>query len=145
MTLLRMDNVGIVVDDLEAVIAFFLELGMELDGRGQVEGRWVDSVVGLDDVRADMAMVRTPDGHSKLELIKFRNPAAISADPNAALANTLGLRRLMFAVDDIEDALARLRTRGAEPIGELTRLDGWRMCYLRGPEGIIVALAERLG
>jgi catechol 2,3-dioxygenase-like lactoylglutathione lyase family enzyme len=142
MTLLRMDNVGLVVEDLDAVVAFFLELGMELEGNGQVEGPWVDSVVGLDDVRVDMAMVRTPDGHNKLELIRFRNPAAVEGGSNAA-ANGLGIRRLMFAVDDIEDTLARLQTRGADLVGELTRLDGWWMCYLRGPEGIIVALAER--
>jgi catechol 2,3-dioxygenase-like lactoylglutathione lyase family enzyme len=143
MTLLRMDNVGVVVEDLDAAVAFFLELGMELEGKGQVEGDWVDGVVGLDDVRVDMAMVRTPDGHNKLELIRFRNPPAISTEPNAP-ANALGIRRLMFAVEDIEDVLARLRTHGAELVGELTRLDGWRMCYLRGPEGIIVALAQQL-
>jgi catechol 2,3-dioxygenase-like lactoylglutathione lyase family enzyme len=143
MTLLRMDNVGVVVEDLDAAVAFFLELGMELEGKGQVEGAWVDSVVGLDDVRVDMAMVRTPDGHNKLELIRFRTPPAISTEPNAP-ANALGIRRLMFAVEDIEDVLARLRTHGAELVGELTRLDGWRMCYLRGPEGIIVALAQQL-
>jgi catechol 2,3-dioxygenase-like lactoylglutathione lyase family enzyme len=143
MTLLRMDNVGVVVEDLDAAVAFFLELGMELEGKGQVEGDWVDSVVGLDDVRVDMAMVRTPDGHNKLELIRFRTPPAISTEPNAP-ANALGIRRLMFAVEDIEDVLARLRTHGAELVGELTRLDGWRMCYLRGPEGIIVALAQQL-
>jgi catechol 2,3-dioxygenase-like lactoylglutathione lyase family enzyme len=139
---LRMDNVGVVVEDLEAVVAFFLELGMEVDGKGQIEGPWVDSVVGLDDVRVDMVMVRTPDGHNKLELIRFHNPAAVSTDSNAP-SNALGIRRLMFAVDDIEDTLARLQTQGAELIGELTRLDGWLMCYLRGPEGIIVALAEQ--
>ena len=144
MALLRMDNVGVVVEDLDAVVAFFLELGMELDGEGQVEGPWVDSVVGLDDVRVDMAMIRTPDGHNKLELIRFRNPPAVRTESNAP-ANALGIRRLMFAVDDIEDTLARLRTHGAELLGELTRLDGWRMCYLRGPEGIIVALAEQTG
>jgi catechol 2,3-dioxygenase-like lactoylglutathione lyase family enzyme len=142
MTLLRMDNVGVVVEDLDAVIAFFLELGMELEGKGQVEGPWMDSVVGLDDVRVDMAMVRTPDGHNKLELIRFRNPSAISTESNAP-TNALGIRRLMFAVDDIEDTLARLQNHGAELVGELTRLDGWLMCYLRGPEGIIVALAEQ--
>ncbi|MFC4859476.1 VOC family protein [Actinophytocola glycyrrhizae] len=142
MSLLRMDNVGVVVEDLEAAVAFFLELGMELEGKGQVEGRWVDSVIGLDDVRVDVAMVRTPDGHNKLELSRFRNPSAISTGPSGP-ANALGVRRLMFAVDDIEDTLARLRTHGAELIGELTRLDGWLMCYLRGPEGIIVALTEQ--
>ena len=103
----------------------------------------MDSVVGLDDVRVDMAMVRTPDGHNKLELIRFRNPTAIPTESNAP-ANALGIRRLMFAVDDIEDTLARLQPHGAEPVGELTRLDGWLLCYRRGPEGIIVALAEQL-
>jgi catechol 2,3-dioxygenase-like lactoylglutathione lyase family enzyme len=142
MTLLRMDNVGVVVEDLDATIAFFVELGMELEGTGPVEGPWVDRVVGLDDVRVDMAMVRTPDGHNKLELIRFRNPTALNGESNAP-ANMLGVRRLMFAVEDIDDVLARLQTHGAELVGELTRLDGWRMCYLRGPEGIIVALAEQ--
>jgi len=107
MTIQRMDNVGIVVDDLEAATAFFVELGLELEGGAPVEGRWVDRVVGLDDVRVDIAMVRTPDGHSRLELTKFHTPAAASAEPKNALANTLGIRRIMFAVDDIEDVLAR--------------------------------------
>ena len=108
MTIQRMDNVGIVVDDLEAAVAFFLELGLELEGEASVEGHWVDRVVGLDDVRVDIAMVRTPDGHGRLELTKFHTPTAVSAGPNAP-ANTLGIRRIMFAVDDIEDVLARLR------------------------------------
>ncbi len=115
MTIQRMDHVGVVVDDLEAAIAFFVELGMELEGKSSVEGRWVDSVVGLDDVRVDVAFVRTPDGHSRLELTKFQNPVATTAEPNAP-ANTLGLRRIMFAVDDIDDVVAPparswLRTR----------------------------------
>jgi catechol 2,3-dioxygenase-like lactoylglutathione lyase family enzyme len=142
MTLLRMDNVGIVVEDLEATTAFFLELGMELEGKGPVEGPWLDRVVGLDDVRVDVAMVRTPDGHSKLELFRFHNPRAVGIEQNTP-ANAHGIRRIMFAVADIEDVLARLQTHGAELLGELTRLDGWRMCYVRGPEGIIVALAEQ--
>ena len=144
MTILRMDNVGVVVDDLEAAVAFFVEIGLELDGEATVEGPWVDRVVGLDDVRADIAMVRTPDGNGRLELTKFHTPTAVNAEPNAA-ANTLGIRRIMFAVDDIEDVVARLHAHGAELIGEIARYeDSYRLCYLRGPEGIIVALAESL-
>ena len=145
MAILRMDNVGVVVDDLEAATAFFVELGLELEGETPVEGRWVDRVVGLDDVRVDIAMLRTPDGHSRLELTKFHRPKAVSAEPNNAPANTLGIRRVMFAVDDIEDVLARLRTHGAELVGELAQYeDSYRLCYVRGPEGILVALAEQI-
>src|SRR5262245_40643247 len=134
MALQRMDNVGIVVDDLEAAIAFFVELGMELDGEATVEGRWVDRVVGLDDVRADLAMVRTPDGHGRLELTKFHTPTAVSADPKDAPANTLGIRRIMFAVDDLDDVLARLRAHGAGLIGEVDEFgDSYRLCFVRGP------------
>lgn len=141
-----MDNVGIVVDDLEAAVAFFVELGMELEGEVPVEGRWVDLVVGLEGVRVDMAMMRTPDGHGRLELTKFRAPAAIGAEPGNAPVNTLGIRRIMFAVDDIEDTLARLLARGAELVGEVARYeDGYLLCYVRGPEGILIALAQRLG
>jgi catechol 2,3-dioxygenase-like lactoylglutathione lyase family enzyme len=144
MTVQRLDNVGIVVDDLEAAVAFFVELGLELEGEATVEGRWVDRVVGLDRVRSDIAMMRTPDGHSRLELTKFHTPAAVGAEPNAA-ANTLGIRRIMFAVDDIEGVLARLRAHGAELVGEVEQYeDSYRLCYVRGPEGIIVALAEQL-
>jgi len=144
MALQRMDHVGVVVDDLEAAMAFFVELGLELVGEAPVEGRWVDRVVALDDVRVDVAFVRTPDGHGQLELTKFHNPAATTAEPNAP-ANTLGLRRIMFAVDDIEDVIARLRTHGAELIGEVEQYeDSVRLCYVRGPAGIIVALAEQL-
>ena len=144
MTIQRMDHVGVVVDDLEAATAFFVELGMELEGEAAVEGRWVDRVVGLDDVRVDIAMVRTPDGYGRLELTKFHTPAAVGAEPNAP-ANTLGIRRIMFAVDDIEDVLARLHTQGAELVGELEQYeDSYRLCYVRGPGGIIVALAEQL-
>jgi len=146
MTLRRMDNVGIVVDDLPAAIAFFVELGLEVEGEMPVEGRWVDQVVGLDGVRVDIAMLRTPDRHSRLELIKFQKPAAVSAEPTNAPANTLGIRRIMFAVDDIDEVLARLQARGAELVGEVAQYeDKYRLCYLRGPEGIIVALAEQLG
>jgi catechol 2,3-dioxygenase-like lactoylglutathione lyase family enzyme len=144
MTIQRMDHVGVVVDDLDAAIAFFVELGLELEGEAVVEGRWVDRVVGLDDVRVDVAMVRTSDGHGRLELTKFHTPRALSTESNAP-ANTLGLRRIMFAVDDIEDVVARLQAHGAELVGELEQYeDSYRLCYVRGPEGIIVALAEQL-
>jgi len=141
----RIDNVGIVVDDLAAATAFFVELGLEPDGEATVEGRWVDRVVGLDRVRVDVAMVRTPDGHGRLELMKFHTPTAIGAEPNAP-ANTLGIRRIMFAVDDIDAAVAGLRGRGVELVGEVVQYeDSYRLCYVRGPAGIIVALAEQLG
>jgi catechol 2,3-dioxygenase-like lactoylglutathione lyase family enzyme len=147
MTIRRMDNVLIVVDDLDAAITFFIELGMELEGEpGPVEGRWVERVIGIDDVRQDVAMLRTPDGHSRIELARFRSPKAIGAEFKNAPANTLGIRRVMFAVDDIEDVVARLRTHGAELVGELARYgDSYRLCYVRGPEGIVVGLAEELG
>src|SRR3981081_2718827 len=119
MSLLRMDNVLIVVDDLEAVTAFFVEIGMELEGEAAVEGLWVNRVVGLDDVRQNVAMLRTPDGHGRLELTKFHNPTALSAEPKNAPVNTLGIRRIMFAVEDIDEVLARLRAHGAELVGEL--------------------------
>ncbi|WP_220183096.1 VOC family protein [Sphaerisporangium album] len=141
-----MDNVGIVVDDLEAAIAFFVELGMELEGKAQIEGLWADRTVGLDGVRSDIAMMRTPDGHSKLELAKYHTPAVVSAEPQNPPPNTLGLHRVMFAVDDIDDVVARLRAHGAELLGELAQYeDSYRLCYVRGPEGIVVALAEELG
>jgi catechol 2,3-dioxygenase-like lactoylglutathione lyase family enzyme len=140
----RMDNVGIVVDDLKAATAFFVELGLELEGEATVEGQWVDRVVGLDGVRTDIATLRTPDGHGRLELMKFHAPPATTAEPNAP-ANTLGIRRLMFAVEDIEAVLARLQAHGAELVGELVQYeDKYRLCYLRGPEGILIALAEPL-
>ena len=140
-----MDNVGVVVDDLAAAIGFFVELGLDLEGETAVEGEWVDMVVGLDGVRCDIVMLRTPDGHGRVELAKFHTPAAISLKPENAPANTLGIRRIMFAVDDIDDVLARLRTHGAELVGELAQYeDIYRLCYVRGPEGIIVALAEQL-
>ncbi len=145
MALRRMDNVLIVVDDLEAVKAFFIELGMELEGEMPVEGRWVDLVVGLENVRCEIAMLRTPDGHGRLELDKFHTPAAVGAEPKNAPVNTLGIRRIMFAVDDIDDVVARLRAHGAELIGEVVQYeDTYRLCYIRGPEGIIIRLAEQL-
>ena len=146
MTVLRMDNVAIVVDDLKAAIAFFVELGLELEGETTVEGPSVDRTVGLDGVRSDIAMMRTPDGHSRLELTKFHTPTAASAGPRNAPANTLGIGRIMFAVDDIDDVLARLQTHGAELVGDVVRYeDAYRLCYVRGPEGILIALAQPLG
>jgi catechol 2,3-dioxygenase-like lactoylglutathione lyase family enzyme len=145
MTIRRMDNVGIVVDDLDAVIAFFGALGMELEGRGLVEGRWAASVVGLDDQRIDVAMMRTPDGHGRIELAQYHTPKAIVGVPADAPANTLGIRRVMFAVDDIDDVVADLRTHGAELVGEVAQYqDSYRLCYIRGPEGVVVGLAEEL-
>jgi catechol 2,3-dioxygenase-like lactoylglutathione lyase family enzyme len=144
MTVLRMEHIGVVVDDLEAATAFFLELGLELDGEGSVEGHSVDRIVGLDDVRADLAMLRTPDGHGKLELSKFQNPPAVGAEPNAP-ANAPGIRHILFAVEDIEDVLARLQPHGAELVGEVEQYeDKYLLCYVRGPAGIIVELAEKL-
>jgi catechol 2,3-dioxygenase-like lactoylglutathione lyase family enzyme len=144
MTILRMDNVGIVVEDIVAATAFFVELGLELEGETTVEGPSVDGMVGLDGVRCDIAMVRTPDGHSRLELTKFHTPPAISGEPNAP-ANALGIRRMMFAVDHIDDVVARLRTHGGELLGRIEQYeDNYRLCYVRGPEGILVALAEQL-
>jgi catechol 2,3-dioxygenase-like lactoylglutathione lyase family enzyme len=145
MTIQRMDHVGIVVNDLAAATAFFVELGMELEGEAPVEGRWVDRVVGLDHVRVDIAMMRTPDGHGRIELTKFHTPTAVSAEPKNATPNMLGLRSVMFAVDDIDATVAGLRAHGAELVGEVAQYqDSYRLCYVRGPEGIIVALAEQL-
>lgn len=146
MTIHRMDHVSVVVDDLEAAKAFFVELGMELEGEALVEGPSVDAVNALDGVRADIAMMRTPDGHGRLELTRFHTPTAVRAEPENALGNTLGLRSVMFAVDDIAATVAGLRARGAELVGELVQYeDTYRLCYVRGPAGIIVALAEELG
>ena len=145
MTLQRMDNVLIVVDDLEAAKAFFAELGMELEGETQVEGPSVDSTVGLNDVRADIAMMPTPDGHGGIELTKFHTPPAVRAEPESAPVNTLGIRRIMFAVDDIDDVVARLRGHGAELVDEIVQYeDIYRLCFVRGSEGFIVGLAEQL-
>ena len=144
MTIQRMDNVAIVVGDLDAAVAFFSELGMELEGKAQIEGLWADRTVGLDGVRSEIAMMRTPDGHSKLELTKYHAPAAVPAPGNPP-PNTLGLHRVMFAVDDIDDTVARLRAHGAELLGEVAQYESiFRLCYLRGPAGIIVGLAEQL-
>jgi len=145
LTLQRMDNVLIVVEDLEAAKAFFAELGMELEGETQVEGPAVDSTVGLSGVRADITMMRTPDGHGRVELTRFHTPPAVRAQPEPAPANTLGIRRIMFTVDDVDDVVARLRTHGAELVGEIAQYeDIYRVCFVRGPEGIIVGVAEDL-
>jgi catechol 2,3-dioxygenase-like lactoylglutathione lyase family enzyme len=146
MTIQRMDHVSVVVDDLEAAIAFFVELGMGLEGKAPIEGPWVDRVNGIDNVRVDIAMMRTSDGHGRLELTKFHTPTAVSAEPKNAPANTLGLRSIMFVVDDIDATVAGLQVQGAELVGEVAQYqDSHRLCYVRGPEGIIVALAEQLG
>jgi catechol 2,3-dioxygenase-like lactoylglutathione lyase family enzyme len=140
-----MDNILIVVDDLEAAIAFFTELGMELEGTSTVEGEWVDRIVGLNGVRSEIATMRTPDGHGRIELDKFHTPPAVRYQPEDAPVNTLGIGRIMFAVADIDAVLARLQAHGAELVGELvTYEDEYRLCYVRGPEGITIALAEQL-
>jgi len=146
MTLQRLDNVGIVVEDMDGAITFFTELGMELDGRAQIEGPWADQSVGLDGIRSEIAMMRVPDGHGRLELAKYHTPAAIRPEPANPPPNTLGLHRVMFAVDDIDDTIARLRAHGAELLGEVAQYESiFRLCSLRGPAGIIVALAEQIG
>ncbi|MGV9273315.1 VOC family protein [Streptomyces griseosporeus] len=145
MALQRMDNVGIVVEDLEAAVAFFTELGMEVEGKAQIEGLFADQAVGLDGVRSDIAMMRTPDGHGKLELAQYHSPAALGGGAANPPPNTLGLHRVMFAVDDIDDTIARLRRHGAELVGEVAQYeDFYRLCYLRGPSGILLALAEQI-
>ncbi|HEX3842275.1 MAG TPA: VOC family protein [Acidimicrobiales bacterium] len=145
MAIQRMDNVGIVVDDLDAAVAFFTELGMELEGRMLIEDSWAGNVVGLDDMRSEIAMLRIPDAPGRLELAKYHRPKAVVPQPEVFPANTLGLHRVMFAVDDIEDTLARLRPHGGELVGEVARFeDSFLLCYLRGPSGIILGLAEQL-
>jgi catechol 2,3-dioxygenase-like lactoylglutathione lyase family enzyme len=140
-----MEHVGIVVDDLAAAIEFFVELGLELQGEGAVEGRWADRVVGLEGVRAEIAMLQAPDGHGRLELSKFHAPSD-QGEERPAPANARGIRHVAFAVEDIDAVVAGLRARGAELVGELERYeDRYRLCYVRGPEGIIVELAERIG
>ncbi len=145
MTLQRMDNVLIVVEDIEAAKAFFMELGMELEGETTVEGPSVDSVVGLEDVRADIAMLRAPDGHGRVELTRFHRPRAVRGEPQNAPSNTLGIRRIMFLVSGLDDVVARLREHGAELVGEVTQYeDSYRLCFLRSAEGFIVGLSEEL-
>ncbi|MBO0609111.1 VOC family protein [Myceligenerans salitolerans] len=146
MTIQQMHHVSVVVDDLDEAVAFFTQLGMDLEGTSPIEGPSVDRLNGIEDIRVDIAMMRTPDGQGRLELTKFHHPEAVVADPGNPPPNTLGLRSVMFAVDDIDDSLARLRAVGAQLVGELTQYeDSYRLCYVRGPAGIIVALAEELG
>ena len=146
MALKRMDNVGIVVKDLKAAIAFFGELGMEFVGQANVSGDWVDRVVGVHGVESDIAVMRTPDGHSRIEFASFKAPAVTTPDLKHEQINTLGKHRLMFAVDDIKETMTRLQDHGAELVGEIVRYkDQYLLCYLRGPEGIMLALAQELG
>ena len=145
MTIKRMDHVSVVVDDLPAAIAFFTTLGMALDGEAAIEGDWVDRINGLESVQVDIVMMRTPDGHGRLELTKFRNPRLVEIEPAIAPPNTLGLRSVMFTVESVDDTVARMRAHGAELVGEVAQYeDKYRLCYMRGPAGIIVALAEEL-
>jgi catechol 2,3-dioxygenase-like lactoylglutathione lyase family enzyme len=145
LALQRMDNVGIVVESLDAAISFFAELGLELEGRATIEGDWAERVTGLRHMRVEIAMMRTPDGHSRLEISRFLTPPAV-ADHRNAPVNALGYLRIMFAVEDIDDTLARLRPHGAELVGELAQYeDEYRLCYVRGPEGILIGLAEQIG
>ena len=146
MALKRMDNIGIVVEDLAATIEFFRELGLELEGRAMVEGEWAGRVTGLGDQRVEVAMMRTPDGHSRLELSRFLAPRVV-ADHRKAPVNALGYLRVMFAVDDIDETLARLRKHGAELVSSevVQYKDAYRLCYIRGPEGLLIGLAEELG
>ena len=145
MTIKRLDHVSVVVDDLAAAIAFFTALGMTVEGEAPVEGAWVDRVNGLDGVQVDIVMMRTPDGQGRLELTKFRNPKLIELQPAIAPPNAPGLRSIMFAVESVDESVARLRATGAELVGEVAQYeDKYRLCYMRGPAGIIVALAEEL-
>ena len=145
MTIKRMDNVGIVVENLGTAISFFAELGLRLEGRAMIEGEWAGRVTGLGNQQVEIAMMVTPDGHSRLELSRFLTPAVV-ADHRNAPVNALGYLRVMFTVEDLDDTLARLRERGAELVGEVVRYkDAYRLCYIRGPEGILIGLAEELG
>jgi catechol 2,3-dioxygenase-like lactoylglutathione lyase family enzyme len=146
MTLKRMDNILINVEDMDAAKAFFTELGMRLEGETTVEGPWADSVVGLEGVRADIAMMVTPDGQGRVELSRFHSPDAVRTEPHPAPSNALGMRRIMFSVDDVDDTVARLSRHGAELVGEIAQYeDFYRLCFLRGPEGIIIGVAQQLG
>src|SRR5512146_357675 len=145
MTITRLDHISVVVDDLAAAIAFFTALGMTIEGQMPVEGPWVDRVNAIEGVQVDIVMMRTPDGHGKLELTKFRNPKLVEIEPAIAPPNALGLRSVMFAVESVDDTVARLRDTGAELVGEVAQYeDMYKLCYMRGPAGIIVALAEEL-
>jgi catechol 2,3-dioxygenase-like lactoylglutathione lyase family enzyme len=144
MTVNRMDNVGIVVEDLSVAIEFFIELGLELEGRATIEGEWAGRITGLGDQQVEVAMMRTPDGHSRLEISRFIRPQVVS-DHRTAPVNALGYLRVMFAVEDLDDTLARLRNRGARLIGEVVQYeDSYRLCYIRGPEEILIGLAQEL-
>ena len=145
MTIKRLDHISVVVEDLASAIAFFSELGLEQEGEAAVEGEWVDRVNGLESVQVDIVMMRTPDGHGRLELTKFRNPELVEIEPAIAPPNTLGLRSVMFTVESVEDTVARMRAHGAKLVSEVAQYeDLYRLCYMRGPAGIIVALAEEL-
>lgn len=144
MAITRMDNVLLVVDDLEAVKSFFIQLGLKLEGESTVDGPLIGKLIGLENVRATLAMLRPPDGHGGIELDKFHTPDAIRFGPVDAPVNALGFRRVMFAVDDIDEVVSRMRAHGAEIIGEMQYEDSYRLAYIRGPEGIIVALGEAL-
>lgn len=145
MSVKRLDHISVVVEDLDSAIDFFTELGLAVIGEAPIEGKWVDRVNGIDDVRVDIVMMQTPDGHGQLELTRFRNPKLIDLQPAAAPPNALGLRSIMFAVDSVDDAVSRLAAKGGELMGEIVQyLDKYRLCYMRGPAGIIVALAEEL-
>jgi catechol 2,3-dioxygenase-like lactoylglutathione lyase family enzyme len=145
VTIQRMDNVGIVVDDMDATVALFTELGLEVEGQTQVEGPWADQCAGLEGVRCDIVMMRTPDGHSRLELAKYRTPVALPATPQNPPHNIVGMHRVMFAVDDLEDTVARVRPHGAELVGTIARFENtYLLCYLRTPEGFIIGLAQQL-
>jgi catechol 2,3-dioxygenase-like lactoylglutathione lyase family enzyme len=145
MAVKRMDNVGIVVADIDAAIGFFTELGLEFEGRAPVEGAWADGITGLRDMRVEIAMMRTPDGHSRVELSRVLAPPVV-ADHRSAPVNAFGYLRVMFTVEDIDDTLARLGNRGAELVGEVAQYeDMYRLCYIRGPEGVLIGLAQQLG
>jgi catechol 2,3-dioxygenase-like lactoylglutathione lyase family enzyme len=145
MAIKRLDHISVVVEDLEAAIAFFTELGMSMVGKGKVEGPWVDRINGLEGIKADIVMMKTPDGHGQLELTKFHNPKLVKIEPKIAPPNTIGLRSVMFTVEDVDDTVARMRAHGAELVGEVAQYENlYRLCYMRGPGGIIVSLAEEL-
>ena len=145
MTIKRLDHIVVVVDDLPAAVAYFAALGMTVEGEMPIEGPWVDRVNGMENVQVDLVMMNTPDGHGRLELTKFRNPSLVPIEPSIAPPNALGLRSVMFTVDSVDDAVARLREVGGELMGEVAQYgDQYRLCYMRGPAGIIVALSEEL-
>jgi catechol 2,3-dioxygenase-like lactoylglutathione lyase family enzyme len=145
MAIKRLDHISVVVEDLEAAIAFFTELGMSMVGKGTVGGPWVDRINGLEGIKADIVMMKTPDGHGQLELTRFHNPKLVEIEPKIAPPNTIGLRSVMFTVEDLDDTVARMRPHGAELVGEVAQYENlYRLCYMRGPGGIIVSLAEEL-